>query len=160
YADQQAALRRVATLVARGAWPEEVFTAVTEEVGRLLEAELVSMDRYDPDGTVTVLAARPATLAAGWSIGGRNVSRWCSRRAGRPGSMTTRRPPARAPSPPGSGGFRSAVGAPPKAAELRAQLDGIATGLTGVLDELREFARGIHPAILADGGLGPALRTL
>ncbi len=74
--------------------------------------------------------------------------------------MTTRRPPARAPSPPGSGGFRSAVGAPPKAAELRAQLDGIATGLTGVLDELREFARGIHPAILADGGLGPALRTL
>jgi signal transduction histidine kinase len=29
-----------------------------------------------------------------------------------------------------------------------------------VVDELREFARGIRPAILADGGLGPALRTL
>jgi signal transduction histidine kinase len=28
------------------------------------------------------------------------------------------------------------------------------------LDELRELARGIHPAILTDGGLAPALRTL
>jgi signal transduction histidine kinase len=35
---------------------------------------------------------------------------------------------------------------PPEAAELRARLDGVAAGLTGVLDELREFARGIHPA--------------
>ena len=44
--------------------------------------------------------------------------------------------------------------------ELAAQLDQIADGLTGVLDELREFARGIHPAILADGGLGSAVKTL
>jgi GAF domain-containing protein len=74
YAEEQAALRRVATLVARGAPPEEVFAAVTEEVGGVMDADLVSMDRYDPSGTVTVLAARPATLATGWSIGGRNVS--------------------------------------------------------------------------------------
>lgn len=33
-------------------------------------------------------------------------------------------------------------------------------GLTGALDELREFARGIHPAILAERGLAPALRML
>jgi signal transduction histidine kinase len=40
------------------------------------------------------------------------------------------------------------------------QLDGVAAGLTGVLDELREIARGIHPAALAEGGLRPALKTL
>jgi len=40
------------------------------------------------------------------------------------------------------------------------QLDRIATGLDDVLDELREIARGLHPAILADGGLAPALKML
>jgi PAS domain S-box-containing protein len=44
--------------------------------------------------------------------------------------------------------------------ELRAQLSRVVDGLTGALDELREISRGIHPAILAHGGLGPALRTL
>ena len=39
-AGEQAALRRVATLVARAAAPEEVFAAVTEEAGRLLGADL------------------------------------------------------------------------------------------------------------------------
>jgi predicted ATPase/signal transduction histidine kinase len=46
---------------------------------------------------------------------------------------------------------------PPK---LGAQLDQVAAGLTGALDELREIARGIHPAALADGGLRPALKAL
>jgi signal transduction histidine kinase len=36
----------------------------------------------------------------------------------------------------------------------------VGDGLLGVLDELREMARGIHPAILAEGGLAPALKTL
>jgi signal transduction histidine kinase len=40
------------------------------------------------------------------------------------------------------------------------QLDRVAAGLDGVLDELREIARGLHPAILAEGGLRPALKTL
>jgi signal transduction histidine kinase len=53
---------------------------------------------------------------------------------------------------------RAAV--PPGAAELTAQLDGIAADLGGVLDELREIARGLHPAVLADGGLRPALKAL
>ena len=44
--------------------------------------------------------------------------------------------------------------------ELSAQLGAVAAGLTGALDELREYARGIHPAILAERGLGPALKTL
>jgi signal transduction histidine kinase len=36
----------------------------------------------------------------------------------------------------------------------------MATELSGVLDELREIARGIHPAVLAEGGLRPALKAL
>jgi signal transduction histidine kinase len=36
----------------------------------------------------------------------------------------------------------------------------VAAGLDGVLEDLREIARGLHPAILADGGLRPALKTL
>jgi signal transduction histidine kinase len=55
-AEEQAALRRVATLVARAAAPEEVFTAVTQEVGRLLGMHLAGMGRYDNDNSVTVLA--------------------------------------------------------------------------------------------------------
>jgi signal transduction histidine kinase len=50
--------------------------------------------------------------------------------------------------------------APPGAGVLVQQLDGVAAGLTGVLDELREIARGLHPAVLAEGGLRPALKTL
>src|ERR1700733_5271649 len=56
-ADEQAALRRVATLVARGATADELFAAVAEEVGPLLGAHLAGMGRYDSDDTVTVLAA-------------------------------------------------------------------------------------------------------
>ena len=55
-------------------------------------------------------------------------------------------------------GTRAAV--PPELAELGVQLDHAIAGVTGALDELREIARGIHPAILADGGLRPALRAL
>jgi signal transduction histidine kinase len=49
---------------------------------------------------------------------------------------------------------------PAELKELAAELDGVAAGMDGALEDLREFARGIHPAILAEGGLGPALRTL
>ena len=49
---------------------------------------------------------------------------------------------------------------PPEFGELRAELGRVAAGLAGTLEELREYARGIHPAILADGGLAPALKTL
>jgi signal transduction histidine kinase len=44
--------------------------------------------------------------------------------------------------------------------ELEGELSRVAAGLASVQEELREFARGIHPAILAEGGLGPALKTL
>jgi signal transduction histidine kinase len=56
-ADEQAALRRVATLVARARQPSEVFAAVAEEVGRLLPVENTCMLRYEEDGTATYVAA-------------------------------------------------------------------------------------------------------
>jgi GAF domain-containing protein len=56
-ADEQAALRRVATLIARGVAPIELFAAVTEEVGRLLDADLSGMVRYESEAMVTPVAA-------------------------------------------------------------------------------------------------------
>jgi signal transduction histidine kinase len=44
--------------------------------------------------------------------------------------------------------------------EVRAQLAQAAAELTTALDELRELSRGIHPAILTEGGVGPALKSL
>ena len=49
---------------------------------------------------------------------------------------------------------------PPELDALAAELDGVAAGLNDAIDDLREFARGIHPAILAEGGLAAALSTL
>jgi GAF domain-containing protein len=48
-AAEQAALRRVATLVARGEPPEAVFAAVAEEVGQLFRVDLANLFRYEPD---------------------------------------------------------------------------------------------------------------
>jgi signal transduction histidine kinase len=52
------------------------------------------------------------------------------------------------------------AGAPAELTEHRAELSHIAEGLTNVLDGLREIALGLHPAILAEGGLAAALKTL
>jgi signal transduction histidine kinase len=52
------------------------------------------------------------------------------------------------------------VAVPPDLDELRGALSRIAESLADVQQELIEMARGIHPAILARGGLGPALKTL
>jgi signal transduction histidine kinase len=49
---------------------------------------------------------------------------------------------------------------PPELDELAADLDRVAARLSDALDHLREIARGIHPAILAEGGLAPALKAL
>jgi signal transduction histidine kinase len=60
-----------------------------------------------------------------------------------------------------AGQIRATRAAVPTAADaLTAELDGVSAELGGVLDELREIARGLHPSALAEGGLGPALRTL
>jgi PAS domain S-box-containing protein len=49
---------------------------------------------------------------------------------------------------------------PPELGELQAQLSLVVDGLAGAIEELQELSRGIHPAILTQGGLAPALRTL
>ena len=55
-ADQQAALRRVATLVARGVAPSEVFSAAADELARCLHVVNAGLLRYEPDGTGFVVA--------------------------------------------------------------------------------------------------------
>jgi GAF domain-containing protein len=68
-AEEQAALRRVAVLVAQGTPPEEIFAAVTAEAGRLLGADLTAMARYDPD--------RVAEFVARWTAAGTDLGATC-----------------------------------------------------------------------------------
>jgi signal transduction histidine kinase len=56
-AQEQAALHRVATLVARAAPPAEIFETVTREVGLLCDADLARMERYEGDDAVVGMAA-------------------------------------------------------------------------------------------------------
>ncbi|WP_445185618.1 GAF domain-containing protein [Pseudonocardia sp. Cha107L01] len=256
FADEQAALRRVATLVARAAPPEEVLAAVTEEAARLLNAHHASMSRFEPDGATRVAAAWGSTLPIGTRVdfGGRNVNTLVFQ-TGRPARVddydvasgaaaegarklgirasvgvpvsvdgrlwgvmfvaSTRREPLPADTEARLAGFTALIGTaianaeaqaaltasrarivvaaddtrrrierdlhdgtqqrlvtlglemrlaqstvPPELPELHTQIGKMADGLTGAVDELREIARGIHPSILSEGGLGPALRTL
>jgi signal transduction histidine kinase len=57
-ADEQGALRRVATLVAASGAPSDVFSAVTEEIALVLGAEVTLLCRADPDGAAVVVGAR------------------------------------------------------------------------------------------------------
>jgi signal transduction histidine kinase len=57
-AEEQAGLRRVATLVAEGASPTGVFDAVAAEMEGLLDADGVTLNRFEPVGEVTVVAHR------------------------------------------------------------------------------------------------------
>jgi sugar diacid utilization regulator len=70
-AAEQAALRRVATLVARGVEPLEVFGAVADEMRRCVPADTAGLWRFDTDGEITkVVAADPEALAR-WPVGTR-----------------------------------------------------------------------------------------
>jgi signal transduction histidine kinase len=259
-ADEQAALRRVATLVARAEPPAVVFAAVTEEAGRLFSADFTLMNRYDSDGAVTVVGAWSGTGQLVVAVGGRlplgggNATTLVFQ-TGRPARIDHHGEDVGSASAPFvAAGMRSSVGAPisvqgrlwgvmigasgragplpagtevrlagftdlvataianaeaqaaltasrarivatadtvrrriernlhdgaqqrlvslvlelkgmqaavpPGAGELAAQLDHMAAELGGVLDELLEIARGIHPAALAEGGLRPALKAL
>jgi signal transduction histidine kinase len=117
-AAEQAALRRVATLVAGGARPKDVFGAVNEELARLLPVTSAAMGRYEPGGTCTTIAA--------WSVDGGHAfpvgDRWDCRgnhitgivlRTGRPARLDDFN---RASGPIGiqarNAGYRSAVGSP------------------------------------------------
>jgi PAS domain S-box-containing protein len=87
-ADEQAALRRVATLVARQAPPAVVFGAVAEEVGGLLRVEDTTIFRYEDDWTATVVADRgerdvPLPIGSRMSLAGESATARV-RRTGRP----------------------------------------------------------------------------
>ncbi len=80
FAEEQAALRRVATLVARAAPPEEVFAAVAAEAGRVLGADVTGISRFDPDGMAAAVAGWASTggtvpfpVGTRVRLGGRNV---------------------------------------------------------------------------------------
>jgi signal transduction histidine kinase len=90
-AEEQAALRRVATLVARGAPPAEVFDAVTGEVGRLVGADEAALRRYETDGTSTTISSWSRTGDA-LAIGTRfpndpGTVSWQIFQTGRPGRI-------------------------------------------------------------------------
>jgi PAS domain S-box-containing protein len=70
-AEEQSALRRVATLVTRGTRPEAVFAAVANEVGRLLSVDVANVIRYESDDTVTLVASAGERIPVGsrWALG-------------------------------------------------------------------------------------------
>jgi signal transduction histidine kinase len=118
-AEEQAALRRVATLVAHGAAPEEVFAAVAEEAGRLLPVDRASMGRYEPDGASSTILAAWGTaselfpVGMRFSLGGHDFATLVAE-TGRPVRIDNAADGARGPLavPVREAGIRSAVGVP------------------------------------------------
>jgi signal transduction histidine kinase len=258
-ADEQTALRRVATLVAEGVRPAKIFSAVSDEVGQLFATHIAAVVRFDPEDQAIVLvgaAPRVAAEFAGARWGFDNASASArvyhtgrsarmsgaylasvdgpiSAGFGRPGTVCTVASPimvegrlwgamvvaASEELPPDAEERMEKVGElvataianaeskselaasrrrivaasddarrrierdlhdgtqqrlvslglavrvaqsslPSHLSDLRSELSQIATGLAEAVEELQELSRGIHPAILAQGGLAPALRTL
>jgi signal transduction histidine kinase len=259
-AREQAALRRVATLVAQTVPPEQIFETVTREIGLLSGADLARMERYESDDAVTGIAAWSKDPGLRLSVGTRFplVGESIAARVRQTGAAVRVKSFAGASGPIAREaqtlGIRSSVGCPirigghlwgvvaassrreaPFPAETESQMgeftelvatavsnavsrgqlaasrarvvaaadatrrqierdlhDGIQQRLVvlglelhgvrtavppdrpdllallsdverevrAVIDELREISRGIHPAILSQGGLAPALRSL
>jgi signal transduction histidine kinase len=72
-ADEQAALRRVATLVARGVSPDEMFSAVTNEIAQLFGSPQACVGRFEPDGSAMVVvgvsdASRGVSIGSRWKL--------------------------------------------------------------------------------------------
>jgi signal transduction histidine kinase len=116
-ADEQAALRRLATLVAQGATPPEVFAAVAEEVAHVLDVALSAVVRYEPDGVATEVGAwgheNPFAVGTSWKLDETSVSALVAA-TGRPARVTDY---ADVPGPISTtlardAGIRTAVGAP------------------------------------------------
>jgi signal transduction histidine kinase len=257
-AGEQAALRRVATLVARGAETGEVFAAVAREVAEVMHLPVAAVQRYEDDETTTVTAAwsdraHPFQPGTRWpyhasGLAGRvrqtgraeRVTDYSRRRgafaamarelglysiAGAPiivdgavwGLMTIASTDgplpdrtedrlteftelvgtaiANAQSRTELSASRARIVAaaddtrrrlerdlhdgiqqrlvslaleartietmtPQPADQIQGELSRLAGGLRTALDELREISHGIHPAILSESGLGPALEAL
>ena len=93
---EQAALRRLATLVARGVEPSEVFDAVTKEMCRCVPAEGAGLWRYETSDEITMVAAtyHPAAESMKWPVGARtptagNTLASMVQRTGGPARMDT-----------------------------------------------------------------------
>jgi signal transduction histidine kinase len=236
--DEQAAWRRVATLVARGVAPSDILACVAEEIARISHVDTGLVIRFEADATATVVA-RFGTAAVRLEEDGVAAT---VRRTGRPARIDgsafssvgtpivigdrlwgaavgiTQVPrPGRLPADAEERladladliataisnadaraqltasrarvvaaaddarrrlerelhdgiqhrlvslalVLRTAAATVPSALpELQEQLSEVETSVTGVIDELREMTRGIHPAILSEGGLHPALKVL
>jgi signal transduction histidine kinase len=248
---QQQALQRVATLVARGVSPSEVFATVTKEVGLLLAADITRLVRYEADGSGTVAGAWSRTgdpVPVGSRIPIEGIVAAPVRRSGKPARITEQSPPELPKGSYSAAGapivvagtlwgamtalarqhrplpeptearmaeFTDLVGtaianaqdradlmasrtrivtsadearrriernlhdgaqqqlialgmqartaqasAPTELVDLHTELSDLVSGLTSVSTELQQISRGIHPAILSEGGLGPALKSL
>ncbi len=241
--DEQAALRRVATLVARRAPPTEIFSAVTGEIGRLTGSQAAAVVRFEPDGAATTVGAQ-GDLVEAMPVGtGRDTdvmeATTAVFRTGRAArvdqddmasvaspiivegrlwgaiGVASQHAPLPADTEERLANFTELVATgianaqsraelkasrarvvaagdqarrrierdlhdgtqqrlvsiglelraaqamtPPEVPELTAQLSRVAHDLTDAVTDLQEASRGIHPAILSRGGLGPALRTL
>ena len=76
-AEEQASLRRVATLVARRSPPDEVFAAATEEVAQLFGVQFAHLGRYELDDTITFVAVSGGSgvlpVGTRLPLGGENV---------------------------------------------------------------------------------------
>ena len=70
-AQEQRALRRVATLVASEATPERVFTAVSEESARVLEVNAAAVFRFEGDDTATIVGRTDRDAAGIFGVGDR-----------------------------------------------------------------------------------------
>src|SRR5258705_2408115 len=91
-AEEQAALRQVATLVARAVSPPEVFSAVAAETGRVLGADCTTVARFEPEGSVTIVGswAKPGAPGLAPPLG----SRWPAEEASVSGRGARARGPA------------------------------------------------------------------
>ena len=117
-AEEQGALRRVATLVAQGEPPEAVFATVAEEVGQLFRVELATLFRYEPGRTATSLttwgpAGEDFPVGSRWPLEGHNVSTLVFE-TGRPARIDRHGDYSSGPigAAPREIGIRSAVGTP------------------------------------------------
>ena len=81
-AKQQEALRRMATLVAHGVAPAEVFAAVADEMVRCLDTDGAGVFRYEPDGSAVVMASSSKPGSKYFAVGermmldGDNLATW------------------------------------------------------------------------------------
>src|SRR6476469_9580022 len=78
-AEEQAALRRVATLVARGGTPSAVLGIVAEEAGKLISTDIAMIARYGPGASATGVVGwrrdgKSVALGTDVKLGGRNVA--------------------------------------------------------------------------------------